>query len=140
MLLTFVMEKRQNEQVVDSLNESVTGLRESLTNMQSAQDIYEENMELIQKVDQLQTENDSLKAQQEENKATVDGQEKAIQALDWFWQINEAYATGKYSKARSLIQEFEATGLVSYLPKESVTDNGRFSPADRYAEIVSALS
>lgn len=140
MLLTFVMEKRQNEQVVDSLNESVTGLRESLTNIQSAQDIYEENMELIQKVDQLQTENDSLKAQQEENQATVDNQEKAIQALDWFWQVNEAYATGKYSKARSLIQEFETTGLVSYLPKESVTDNGRFSPADRYAEIVSSLS
>ena len=65
---------------------------------------------------------------------------RSTQALDWFWQVNEAYATGKYSKARSLIQEFETTGLVSYLPKESVTDNGRFSPADRYAEIVSSLS
>ena len=26
-------------------------------------------------------------------------------------------------------------GLAAYLPQESVTDNGRFSPADRYAEI-----
>ena len=41
MLLTFMMERRQNEQVVDSLNQSVSGLRESLSNMQSAQDIYE---------------------------------------------------------------------------------------------------
>ena len=28
---------------------------------------------------------------------------------------------------------------MEYLPKESVTDNGRFSPYDRYQEIYEAL-
>lgn len=60
MLLAFMMERRQNEQVVDSLNQSVSGLRESLSNMQSAQDIYDENMELIEQINELQSENDRL--------------------------------------------------------------------------------
>ena len=63
---------------------------------------------------------------------------KGSQAMDWFWQINEAYARGRYSQARSLIQEM-GEELPNYLPKESVTDNGRYSPYDRYQEIYNAL-
>ena len=63
---------------------------------------------------------------------------KSSQAMDWFWQINEAYACGRYSQARSLIQEM-GEELPNYLPKESVTDNGRYSPYDRYQEIYNAL-
>ena len=50
------------------------------------------------------------------------------------WQIDEAYVKGKWSLCRKLIQTMPE-GLADYLPQESVTDNGRFSPADRYAEI-----
>ena len=40
---------------------------------------------------------------------------------------------------RELIQEIQDAGLVDYLPKESITDNGRFSPSGRYQEIYDAL-
>ena len=50
------------------------------------------------------------------------------------WQIDEAYVKSKWSLCRKLIQTMPE-GLADYLPQESVTDNGRFSPADRYAEI-----
>ena len=50
------------------------------------------------------------------------------------WQIDEAYVKNKWSLCRSLMQDMPE-GLAAYLPQESVTDNGRFSPADRYAEI-----
>ena len=63
---------------------------------------------------------------------------KASTALDWFWQINEAYVRGRYSLARSLIEEM-GEELPQYLPKESATDNDRFSPADRYQEIYDAV-
>lgn len=58
----------------------------------------------------------------------------AAAALDWFWQIDEAYVKNKWSLCRKLIQTMPE-GLADYLPQESATDNGRFSPADRYAEI-----
>ncbi len=58
--------------------------------------------------------------------------------MDWFWQIDEAYVLGRYSLCRELIQEIQDAGLVDYLPKESITDNGRFSPSGRYQEIYEA--
>ena len=68
-----------------------------------------------------------------------DWQEHLIRAMDLFWQIDEAYVLGRYSLCRTLIQALEEGGLSSYLPQESITDNGRFSPADRYQEIRDAL-
>ena len=58
--------------------------------------------------------------------------------MDWFWQINEAYVRGRYTQARTLIEDM-GEELPEYLPKESITDNDRFSPYDRYQEIYEAL-
>ena len=60
-------------------------------------------------------------------------------ALDWFWQIDEAYVRGRTSLCRSLIQNLESAGLESYLPTESITNTDRFSPYHRYLEIKEAL-
>lgn len=138
MLLTFMMERRQNQQVVDSLNQSVTGLRESLSNAQTAQDIYEENMQMIQQINDLEAENKRLT---EENNSLSTNQQQntqAVEAMDWFWQINEAYVLEKYTLCRSLIDQM-GPELAAALPDETVTDNGRFSPADRYQEIYDAV-
>ena len=64
---------------------------------------------------------------------------RTVQATDLFWQINEAYVKEQYTKARGLIDRMEQADLVDALPKESTTDNGRFSPYDRYQEIYQAL-
>ena len=65
--------------------------------------------------------------------------EKSNQAMDWFWQINEAYVRGRYSSCRELINRLNTSGLTEFLPKDSITANGRFSPYDRYQEIRDAL-
>ena len=75
-----------------------------------------------------------LEALEQENEDLT----KSAEALDWFWQINEAYVRGRYTQARSLIEEM-GQELPEYLPKESVTNNDRFSPYDRYQEIYEAL-
>ena len=85
-----------------------------------------------EQVKQLEEDKQSLTSQ-------LSDQEKASQAMDWFWQIDEAYVLGRYSLCRELIQEIQDAGLVDYLPKESITDNGRFSPSGRYQEIYDAL-
>ena len=74
---------------------------------------------------------------------TVEWQQRSAQALDWFWQVDEAYVRGKYSLCRTLMRHLEDTGdgdpLKNYLPQESATKNGRFSPYHRYEEIYNAL-
>ena len=120
------------------MNQSVSGLRESLSNMQSAQDIYDENMELIEQINELQSENDRLTNENRDLSNSQKNNEKSVEAMGWFWQIDEAYVLGKYSLCRSLIDQM-GEELVSALPTEAVTDNGRFSPADRYQEIYDAV-
>lgn len=139
MLLTYLMDQRQNEAVVNSLNQSLTDLQTSLSDRSSLQDIYEDNLALIDQVDQLEDQVAQLQQERDSLSAQLSSQEKTAQAMDWFWQIDEAYVLGRYTLCRELIQELETAGLVSALPQESITDNGRFSPADRYQEIYDAL-
>lgn len=146
LLMTYVMDRRQNEQVINGLTQSVSGLRESLSNIQSTQDIYDENVALLEKIDQLEDklnslEQDQVALQRELTLALAEQSHRAkqVQAMDWFWQINEAYVRGRRTAARGLIEQMEEQALAPYLPQESVTDNGRFSPADRYQEIYQAL-
>ena len=130
--MSYVMEKRQNAQEVDDLK------KQSNSAMQSVEVLIQENEDLKQQVDDLkrqleQTESAHLQSEEELTRAQSDAANTAA-ALDWFWQIDEAYVKSKWSLCRKLIQAMPE-GLADYLPQESVTDNGRFSPADRYAEI-----
>lgn len=146
LLLTFMMERRQNAENLDDLNQSLTGLKDSVSAMQSVQQLYEENTALLEQVDQLE---DRLAILEQEQKTLTENtqilsQEKEIltkqtQAMDWFWQINEAYVRGRRNTARDLIEQLQEAGLEEYLPTVSVTDNGRFSPAERYLEICGDL-
>ena len=139
MLLTYLMDQRQNEAVVNSLNQSLTDLQASLSDRSSLQDIYEDNLALIDQVDQLEDQVAQLQQERDSLSAQLSSLEKTAQAMDWFWQIDEAYVLGRYSLCRELIQELQDAGLTSSLPQESITDNGRFSPAGRYQEIYDAL-
>ena len=64
---------------------------------------------------------------------------KTKAAMDWFWQLDEAFVRGRYNLCRELIQALQTDQLIIYLPEESITDNGRFSPYDRYREIYDAV-
>ena len=139
MLLTYLMDQRQNRAVVDSLNQSLSGLQESLSDQTSLQDIYEDNQALIAQVDQLEDQLEALDRENQTQQRELDQQEKSVQAMDWFWQIDEAYVRGRYSLCRDLMENLEEAGLAVYLPRESITDNGRYSPYDRYQEIRDAL-
>lgn len=146
LAMSFAMERRQNAEDMDDLNQSLTGLKDSVSAMQSVQKLYEENTALLERVAEL--EEDLARAEEQRNYLAdkVEDQEaekgvlkNSVQALDWFWQINEAYVRGRYTTARNLIAQLEDSGLVENLPRVSITDNGRFSPYDRYQEIYDAL-
>lgn len=146
LLFTFMMERRQYEQLQAENQEQIDNLQQSVSAVQSLQALYDQNDTLKEQVAQLQSELESLKtllAESREESGELSQQltaaGRALDALDWFWQVDEAYVRGKYAQCRSLIREMEAANLVDALPRESVTDNGRYSPYDRYQEIYDRL-
>ena len=151
LLYTFMMERRQNGILQQQSNDKLNQLQQqSISAVQSLDNLYKENEELKQSVDYLQEqvaqlEQEKLKLDQDLAAAqdTNQWQQRSAEAMDWFWQVDEAYVRGKYSLCRTLMRHLEDTGdgdpLKNYLPQESATKNGRFSPYHRYEEIYNAL-
>ena len=141
MALSYFMQRRTSDATIE-------GLRgQSVSAMQSVEDIQEENETLKQQVADLEEHLEETQRELEGMQDTLDDltvrEEKLIQAMDLFWQIDEAYVRGRYSLCRTLIAQMEDTtqgsALKEYLPTETTTDTDRFSPADRYQEIYDAV-
>ena len=142
MLFTFLMERRQTEALMQENQEQIESLQQSASAVQSLKNLYAENealkeqvAELEEKNSRLETEKNTLSGHVTNVELNLANAKKGLQAMDWFWQIDEAYAKGRYALCRSLIKSLDEAELTAYLPTESITDNGRFSPADRLAEI-----
>ena len=140
LLLAYLMQQRSTSE------QALSGLQQSISAMQNAQEVYEENGALKEQIaqleDQIRLMQDKMDRQEGQNAALnqqLEDLKKSTQALDWFWQINEAYVRGRHSLCNELIDLMNASGLTEYLPRESITDNERFSPYDRYQEIYDAL-
>ena len=143
LFITYRMDRRQYELMQEQNEGQISDLQQTISAFQSLQGLQEENAALKEKVSELEEQAAQQESQMDElqqnNTQLQDTLSKTSSALDWFWQIDEAYVRGRYSLCRQLITSQEEAGLVEYLPKESVTDNGRFSPYDRYQEIYEAL-
>lgn len=146
LLFTLAMERRQNAILQQQNQEQISDLQQNITAVQSLRNLYDENDTLKEQLYQLQQELNTLNNQlaeieTERTKQTQTAEEyhQSLQAMDWFWQIDEAYVRGRYSLCRQLIAQMTEAGLDSCLPTVSVTDTGRFSPAQRLEEIQNKL-
>lgn len=135
LLVTFMMERRQSQQQIDDLKQSASAY-------QTLQGFITENGELKDKTNaleaqirELEKQLDTAKSEQDETEVQLQEREKTVQAMHWFWQINEASVRGKTKLCRELIASMEEAKLQDALPKENITGNDRFSPYDRYMEI-----
>lgn len=153
LLFTFLMERRQHEQQQEENQEQITNLQNSVSGLQSLKGLLEENETLKARVAELESELEAEQRTAQELNIRLDGLTDTLshtenvlewtkQAMDLFWQIDEAYVRGKTKLCRELIEQLEspdtqpAAGLLKdWLPGESTTDTGRFSPYDRYMEI-----
>ncbi len=135
LLITFLMERRQSQQQIDTLKQSASAVQTLQGLMTSNQELQDQVKDLQSQVEDLRQKNSRLEQDKAAAQQETAEQEKSIQAMDWFWQIDEAYVRGKYTLCRKLIQSLEDANLQDTLPKVSITDNDRFSPYDRYLEI-----
>ena len=129
LLFTFMMERRQSQQQIDensSLKLRLAELEEQLEQQKSAAGDLTVSLDGV--TDTL-SHTENLLAW-------------TTQAMDYFWQINDAYVRGRTQLCRELITQLEspettpaAGPLMEYLPKENSTGTDRYSPYDRYMEI-----
>lgn len=143
LLMAYFQQQRQSDQA------ATDALKQSSSAVQSIQNLMDENKA-------LRVENEALKGQLDELEQSLDaaeafgvevqndreGANRAVKAMGYFWQIDEAYVRQRYTLCRELIQQFEAEQYngPSALPQEDYpAGNGRFSPAARYQEIYDAL-
>ena len=126
--------------LMQQLNQSVSAMQSISTLQEDNLRLTEENAALTDQVEELQDQAAQLTEERDALEEERDALARQSQAMDWFWQIDEAFVRGRYTTARSLIQGMEEAGLTAEdLPAESVTDTGRFSPADRFQEIYDRL-
>lgn len=125
----YLQQQRINQETTDALKQSSSAF-------QSIQDLMAENETLRQQVEALEGQVADLQASAQ---AQESRSQDTIVALQYFWQIDEAYVRGRYTLCRQLIQAFEEAADPACLPTEKVPENDRFSPADRYREIRDAL-
>lgn len=139
LVMTFLMEQRESAEVLD-------GLRNSVSAMQSVENLYDENANLTVENNLLQAEKEALEEtciSLEETAqiltSNLEEKENQVLALDYFWQITEAFTLGKEDIVLEYVEMMESSQLVQFLPQKNQSDTGALSPAERYAEILGTL-
>lgn len=135
LLFTFMMERRQSQQQIDDLKQSnsaaqtLQGLIDENTQLKTQTDTLEDQ------INELQDQLAAAKEEQELLQAQLQGEQRSDVAMQYFWQINEAYVRGRTALCKQLITALEEDNFQNDLPTENITGTDRFSPYDRYMEI-----
>lgn len=128
----YLQQQRINKETTDALKDSSSAF-------QSIQQLMEENEHLKTQVGELEDQLSGTEEALDASERRAASQEASVKAMDYFWQIDEAYVRGRYTLCRQLIQALKDSGYEAALPDIKATDNDRFTPAARYAEIYDAL-
>lgn len=129
LVMSFFMQQRSHQALED--------LTTSMEASQDAATLQMDNQRLQYELEQAQATIDQM----EEDRAALERKRDELgmqaQALDWLRLIEEAVRTS-YGEAKELVDQFEESGLVDYLPDQSVVE-GAESPADTYKNIYAML-
>lgn len=122
LVMSFFMQQRSH-QALEDLNAS----------MSASQDLTTLQMDKQRLEFELQRTKDDLTQAQE----ALEEAEKEAQALEWLRQMESAARTS-YSELKTLVEQFEETGLADFLPTQSAVE-GKDSPADAYRTIYAMI-
>lgn len=140
LLFTFAMERRQYQQEQNQNQEQIDALqKDSSSALQRLNDLLAERDQLKEQAEALEEEVDQLTSENAQAAAITDRQQKALEAMDWFWRIQRLYSRGNQRAARELADGFEASGLEEYLPEVSPADPEGNSPKEQYQELYELL-
>lgn len=140
LLMAYFQQQRLKDQATsDALKQSSSAVQSIQSLMDESKALREENEDLKAQIAGLKDTLDSMTDMYETESAARSQQDAAVAAMDYFWQIDEAYVRQRYTLCKQLIQELKSMGYEDSLPTTKATGNDRFCPMDRYKEIYDAL-
>lgn len=142
LLLSYLMQQRNNAEVISGLTDSVSAMQTLDNLIQENKQLEEQVTALEENADVQQQSLDAAKAREDILQRENEELRKQTQALDYLREIQRLYALQSYRKAREVISAFEEAGLVPYLPTQATYQTekqDRPSPAETYANIYEAL-
>lgn len=141
LFIAYFQQQRVNDEAqADALKQSVSAVQSIQNLIQDSNELRDERDALQKKVDELEDQLKTANEQASLSAATVEEQQNALAAMEYFWQIDEAYVRSRYTTCRELIAALEEAGLDTALPDWKATDTDRPSPAERYAAIKEAVN
>lgn len=134
LLLSYFMQQRNTEQVIQGLQSSVS----------TVEDLQNRNTALYRQVDQLKAkikeyESSNQKLQSDLTEAQTQAQ-KQKEATNLFWQIERLYLLKQYDTCGEAIGQMEEGSLAQYLSNQNEHAIVNVSPAQEYARIKKALA
>lgn len=132
MALSFFMHQRSNTEVMGEIQSSVSAMQE-LQNSQETIDQLQKELEAAQETAAVfQEANETARNQA----SLLEHQlERTQEAMDWFWQLNEAYIREDTETCREILETMNSnqeSPMSEYLPENSAA-------AARFQEIQEAL-
>lgn len=132
LLLAYFQQQRMSSETNDALKQSVSAVG-TIENMMADNESLRQEVETLKK-DYQELEDQYLAEAQAHRE--LEGQ--AI-ALDYLWRIQRFWDRGKRSEALELVEQLEASGYASSLPRTSPSGAEGSSPMDQYNALLDAL-
>ena len=139
MALSFLMHQRTNSEALGELRNSVTAMQEVQAFQEKIIDLQEQMDELQEEVESLQSEVDSQKSNNEQLLSRLEAREKELEALAYFYTLQQQYLTRSYEGCQTTIETMEAAGLVDVLP-DTATAEEVVPPSERYYQLKDAVA
>ena len=95
--------------------------------------------DLEKEIEALQNEADSQKAEKERLLRSLERREKELEALAYFYTLQQQYLSQSYEGCQATIHAMEAAGMDDVLPTVSSAE-GVTSPAERYLQLKDAVA
>ena len=130
MALSFLMHQRSNEEVIGTLQSSVTTLQE----LQKSQD---ENLRLHTRLEDVEKQARELEAQLKELETAKEEADGKTDALLSLYLLQQQYAARDYDACRQTLQAMEDAEQPAFLSKERLGEI--VSPAQRYQQLKEAV-
>lgn len=135
----FMQQRRDDQQLIAGLQQNASALQITQSLQDQVKTLQDQLTETQAKYDQISVSVDALEQQNETLTQQVGDQTQTALALDWLWQIQRDFFQKRYSAAREKIRTFEAAGLLTYLPAQSLVDPEARSPLEQYQAIYDSL-
>ena len=132
MALSLLMHQRNNAEAIGQLRESIAAMKDAQLAEERAADLENQLAKFQEACTQAELRAQAANDAQNNTAHTL---ERTQEAMEWFWQLDEAFLQGVTDMCRIILETMNqnaASPMSDYFPQDSKT-------AERYQEILESL-